>query len=126
MLVNVDPDDTGSAFSIRQQVHAALPGRHRRHCGQHGRWWIRCLLPLLTVETRICGPPDHARRTPWAIIGMTPLMLGHDVNTTDPAQIEAAKTKSAELVQNVKDFSHSDSPKTALIGGDAYWASPGW
>ena len=51
------------------------------------------------------------------IIGMTLLTLGYDVNTTDPAQLEEAKNKLAELVPGVKLFD-SDSPKTALIAGD--------
>ncbi len=51
------------------------------------------------------------------IIGMTLLTLGYDVNTTDPAQLEEAKAKLAELIPNVKLFD-SDSPKTALIAGD--------
>jgi spermidine/putrescine-binding protein len=51
------------------------------------------------------------------IIGMTLLTLGYDVNTKDPAQLEEAKTKLAELIPNVKLFD-SDSPKTALIAGD--------
>ncbi len=51
------------------------------------------------------------------IIGMTLLTLGYDVNTTDPAQLEEAKNKLAELVAGVKLFD-SDSPKTALIAGD--------
>jgi spermidine/putrescine-binding protein len=53
-----------------------------------------------------------------ATIGMVLLTLGYDVNTKDPAQLEEAKNKLAELVPNVKLFD-SDSPKTALIGGDA-------
>jgi spermidine/putrescine-binding protein len=52
-----------------------------------------------------------------AVIGMTLLTLGYDVNTKDPAQLAEAKTKLAELVANVKLFD-SDSPKTALIAGD--------
>jgi len=51
------------------------------------------------------------------IIGMTLLTLGYDVNTTDPAQLEEAKNKLAELIPGVKLFD-SDSPKTALIAGD--------
>jgi spermidine/putrescine-binding protein len=51
------------------------------------------------------------------IIGMTLLTLGYDVNTTDPAQLNEAKAKLAELIPNVKLFD-SDSPKTALIAGD--------
>lgn len=57
---------------------------------------------------------DDAR----TIIGATLLTLGYDVNTTDAAQLEEAKTKLAELAPNVKIFD-SDSPKTALIAGDA-------
>ena len=57
---------------------------------------------------------DDAR----AIIGATLLTLGYDPNTTDAAQLEEAKAKLAELVPNVKIFD-SDSPKTALIAGDA-------
>jgi spermidine/putrescine-binding protein len=52
-----------------------------------------------------------------AVIGLTLLTLGYDVNTTDPAQLDEAKAKLAELVPNVKLFD-SDSPKTALIAGD--------
>lgn len=53
-----------------------------------------------------------------AIIGATLLTLGYDPNTTDEAQLEEAKAKLAELVPNVNIFD-SDSPKTALIAGDA-------
>jgi spermidine/putrescine-binding protein len=52
-----------------------------------------------------------------AIIAATLLTLGYDPNTTDPAQLDEAKTKLAELVQGVKLFD-SDSPKSALIAGD--------
>jgi spermidine/putrescine-binding protein len=52
-----------------------------------------------------------------AVIGLTLLTLGYDVNTTDPAQLDEAKAKLAELVANIKVFD-SDSPKTALIAGD--------
>jgi spermidine/putrescine transport system substrate-binding protein len=52
-----------------------------------------------------------------AVIGATLLTLGYDVNTKDPAQLEEAKNKLAELVSNVKIFD-SDSPKTSLIAGD--------
>jgi len=52
-----------------------------------------------------------------AIIGLTLLTLGYEVNATDPAQLEEAKAKLAELMPNIKLFD-SDSPKTALIGGD--------
>ncbi len=52
-----------------------------------------------------------------ATIGLTLLTLGYDVNTTDPAQLDEAKTKLAQLVPGIKLFD-SDSPKTALIAGD--------
>jgi spermidine/putrescine-binding protein len=52
-----------------------------------------------------------------AVIGLTLLTLGYDVNTKDPAQLDEAKKKLAELVPSVKAFD-SDSPKTALIAGD--------
>jgi spermidine/putrescine-binding protein len=66
--------------------------------------------------------PDYAGRLVMlddsrAVIGLTLLTLGYDVNTTDPAQLEEAKNKLAELVPNVRLFD-SDSPKTALIAGD--------
>jgi spermidine/putrescine-binding protein len=52
-----------------------------------------------------------------AVIGLTLLTLGYDVNTTNPAELEEAKTKLAQLVPGIKLFD-SDSPKTALIAGD--------
>jgi spermidine/putrescine-binding protein len=66
--------------------------------------------------------PEYANRMVFlddsrAVIGLTLLTLGYDVNTTDPAQLEEAKAKLAELVPNIKLFD-SDSPKTALIAGD--------
>jgi spermidine/putrescine-binding protein len=66
--------------------------------------------------------PEYAGRLVFlddsrVVIGMTLLTLGYDVNTTDPAQLEEAKNKLAELIPNVKLFD-SDSPKTALIAGD--------
>ncbi len=66
--------------------------------------------------------PDYAGRLVMlddsrAVIGMTLLTLGYDVNTKDPKQLDEAKAKLAQLVPNVKLFD-SDSPKTALIAGD--------
>jgi len=52
------------------------------------------------------------------IIGMALLTLGYSVNATDPAQLAEAEAKLKELIPNVKLFD-SDSPKTALIAGDA-------
>jgi len=67
--------------------------------------------------------PDYAGRLIMlddsrAILGMTLLTLGYDINTTNPTQIEEAKERLAELVQGVRIFD-SDSPRTALIAGDA-------
>ncbi len=55
---------------------------------------------------------DDAR----AVIGVTLLSLGYDVNTTDPEQLEEARKKLIELVPGIKLFD-SDSPKTALLAG---------
>lgn len=52
-----------------------------------------------------------------AIIGLTLLTLGYDVNTTDEAQLEEAKEKLIALMPNIKAFD-SDSPKTPLLAGD--------
>lgn len=53
-----------------------------------------------------------------AVIGATLLTLGYDVNTKDPKQLDEAKAKLAELAKGIKLYD-SDSPKTALIAGDA-------
>ncbi len=52
-----------------------------------------------------------------AVIGLTLLTLGYDVNTTNPDELAEAKEKLSQLIPNVKLFD-SDSPKTALIAGD--------
>jgi len=49
---------------------------------------------------------------------MALLALGHDPNTTDPAQLEEAKNLLLELVPGVKLFD-SDTPSTALLTGEA-------
>lgn len=51
------------------------------------------------------------------VIGFTLVMLGYDKNSTDPAQLEAAKKKLQELTPNIKLYD-SDSPKTALLSGE--------
>ncbi len=51
------------------------------------------------------------------ILGMVLLVLGYDKNSTDPAQLEAAKQKLIELKPNIKLYD-SDSPKTALLSGE--------
>lgn len=68
--------------------------------------------------------PEYAGRMVFlddsrAAIGLTLLTLGYDVNTKDPAELEAAKVKLKELtdVGAIKLFD-SDSPKSALIAGD--------
>jgi spermidine/putrescine-binding protein len=65
--------------------------------------------------------PEYAGRMVFlddsrAVIGLTLLTLGYDVNTTDPAQLEEARNKLLELVPNIKLFD-SDSPQTALLAG---------
>jgi spermidine/putrescine-binding protein len=67
--------------------------------------------------------PEYADRMvfvddPRVVIGLALLAEGQDPNTTDPAVLEAIKPKVAELVKNIRIFD-SDSPKTALIAGDA-------
>ena len=52
------------------------------------------------------------------MIAITLLSLGYDANSTDPAQLDKVKAKLKELTANVRIFD-SDSPKTALIGGEA-------
>jgi spermidine/putrescine-binding protein len=52
------------------------------------------------------------------IIGMTLLTLGYDKNSVDPAQLDAAKKKLIALTPNIKLYD-SDSPKTALLSGEA-------
>lgn len=52
-----------------------------------------------------------------ASIGLTLLVLGYDINTTDTAHLEEAKRKLLELIPNIRFFD-SDSPKTALVSGD--------
>lgn len=66
--------------------------------------------------------PEYAGRMVFlddsrVVIGITLLTLGYDLNTTDPAQLEEARVKLAELIPNIKVFD-SDSPKTPLIAGD--------
>ena len=67
--------------------------------------------------------PAYANRMvfvddPRVTFGMALLAEGKDPNTKDPALLESVKPKVAELVKNIKIFD-SDSPKTALIAGDA-------
>ena len=67
--------------------------------------------------------PEYADRMVFVddsrvVIGLTLLTEGKDPNTTDPSVLDAIKPKVAELVKNIRIFD-SDSPKTALIAGDA-------
>jgi len=52
------------------------------------------------------------------IIGMALLALGYDPNTTDEAELDAARDKLLELVPNIRLFD-SDTPSTALLSGEA-------
>lgn len=68
--------------------------------------------------------PEYADRMVFiddsrVVIGVTLATLGYDMNSKDPAQLEEAKVQLAELIPNVKIFD-SDSPKTAMIAGDAH------
>lgn len=68
--------------------------------------------------------PEYANRLVMiddtrVIIGMTLLTLGYDINTTDPAQLAEAEAKLKELAKTNVKLWDSDSPKTALIAGDA-------
>ncbi len=79
-------------------------------------------VPNLPATWADLWKPEYAGRMVFlddsrAVIGLTLLSLGYDVNTKDQKQLDEAKVKLAELVPNVKLFD-SDSPKTALIAGD--------
>ncbi len=65
--------------------------------------------------------PEYAGRMMFlddsrAVIGITLLVLGYDVNTTDTAQLEEARKKMLELIPNIKLFD-SDNPQTAFLAG---------
>ncbi len=67
--------------------------------------------------------PEYAGRMVFvddmrSVIGIVLLAEGLDLNTTDPADLEAIRPRLQELVNAVKIFD-SDSPKSALIAGDA-------
>ena len=53
-----------------------------------------------------------------AVIGMTARSLGYSMNETDPDKLAEIETKLLTLKNNVKLYD-SDSPKSALISGDA-------
>ncbi len=53
------------------------------------------------------------------IIGMALLTLGYDINTADPAQLAEAEERLRALASTNVKLWDSDSPKTALIAGDA-------
>jgi spermidine/putrescine-binding protein len=63
--------------------------------------------------------PEYAGRMVFlddsrAVIGVTLLVLGYDINTRDATELEEAKAKLFQLIPAVKLFD-SDSPKTALL-----------
>jgi spermidine/putrescine-binding protein len=58
------------------------------------------------------------------IIGVALHVLGYDMNTTDPQQLEEAKQKLSELMPNIRLFD-SDSPESAILSGEA-WAGIVW
>lgn len=66
--------------------------------------------------------PEYAGRMVFlddsrGVIGFTLVTLGYSANTTNPAELNEAKARLAQLIPGVKLFD-SDSPKTALIAGD--------
>ncbi len=58
------------------------------------------------------------------IIGVALHVLGYDMNTTDPQQLEEAKQKLLALMPNIRLFD-SDSPESAILSGEA-WAGIVW
>ncbi|MBP2017397.1 spermidine/putrescine-binding protein [Symbiobacterium terraclitae] len=64
--------------------------------------------------------PDDARE----MVGIALRTMGHGLNTTDPAALEAAKEKLKALKPNVRAF-NSDSPKDLLLGGEV-WGGVVW
>lgn len=65
--------------------------------------------------------PEYAGRMVFlddsrAVIGITLLMLGYDVNTVDPVQLKEAREKLLELVPNIKLFDNDSSQRALLVG----------
>ncbi len=58
------------------------------------------------------------------IIGLVLQVLGYSKNTTDPAQLDEAQKKLAELMPNIRLFD-SDSPESAILSSEA-WAGVVW
>lgn len=58
------------------------------------------------------------------VIGVASRVLGYDVNTKDPAELDQAKAKLKELMPNVKLFD-SDNPKAAMLSGET-WLGQTW
>ncbi|MBC7876590.1 MAG: spermidine/putrescine ABC transporter substrate-binding protein [Anaerolineales bacterium] len=143
----VQPTDYIIGLMIRQELLQELDKTQLPNIGNFDEGWMnqdfdlgnKYSLPYLGGTDAIVVNTDTVENVPqswddlWkpeyagkmiflddsrAVIGITLLTLGYDVNTTDPAQLEEAKNKLAKLVPNIKVFD-SDSPKTALIAGDA-------
>lgn len=53
-----------------------------------------------------------------AVIGMTARSLGYSMNETDPAKLSEIETKLLTIKDNISLYD-SDSPKSAMISGDA-------
>jgi spermidine/putrescine-binding protein len=65
--------------------------------------------------------PEYAGRMVFlddsrAVIGITLLTLGYDINTTDPVQLKEAREKLLELVPNIKLFDNDSSQRALLVG----------
>lgn len=115
-IVNVDPNYMG--FSFDPDNEYSLPYQ----AGTDALVYNADTVPNPPASWADLWNPDYAGRMVFlddsrVTIGMTLLTLGYDPNTKDPAELEEAKTKLKDLIPRVKLFD-SDSPKTALIGGD--------
>ncbi len=70
-------------------------------------------------KNRVVLPDDE-----FEVLGMALQTLGYDKNSTNPAELAAARVKLAALKPNIKLFD-SDSPKTALLSGEV-WLGQVW
>jgi spermidine/putrescine-binding protein len=115
VLTNFDPNyldfvfDPGNRYTIPYLVGTDAIVVNTKTVGTIPQSWADLWKPEYAGRMVFL---DDAR----AVIGLTLLTLGYDVNTTNPAQLEEARKKLLELVPNIKLFD-SDSPQTALLAG---------
>lgn len=104
------PFDPGNVYTLPYEAGSDAILYNTKTVANPPKSWADLWDPA--YEGRIVSIEDSR-----AIIGLTLLTLGYDVNTTDPAQLEEAKAKLTELMPNIKVF-NSDSPKSDLLAGD--------